>query len=1265
MQCDTVVITVTPLPVVDAGSDDTLCAGGCDTLGGSPTATGVAPPFNYDWSPGVLLGADSNTANPVFCSTVSGVYQFIVCATDTNGCVQCDTVIVTANAIGGVDAGVDSSICFYGDSIIIGGSPVASGAGPPFIYSWLPDTNLNNDSIDKPTFTPIDTGTTQFIVTVTDTNGCMNSDTVNITVTALPVADAGVDDTICDGFTPTIGGSPTATGTGPFSYLWSPGFNLFTPTDPNPVFIPPDSGIYCFGVIVTDANGCVGPVDSVCIVVNPLPVVNAGNDTSVCDDGTVVVLGDDTTAIGSGPPFTYVWVPNANLDFDSIANPTFTPSGPGIDTFTITVTDTNGCILTDTVIITIDTLPVVDAGVDTSICNDGNAYQLGGLPTASGAGPTFIYDWSPGGLLAGNDSILDNPPFLPPDTGIFQFIVCVTDTNGCVQCDTVVITVTPLPVVDAGSDDTVCVGICDTLGGSPTAIGEGPPFTFVWSQGALLSDPAVANPVFCPTDSGAYQFIVTVTDTNGCIQRDTVLVFVNPLPVVDAGFDSSICFYGDSIILGGSPTATGTGPFSYIWDPDGNLDDSSLAYPTYTPTAPGTTQFIVTVTDSNNCVQSDTVNIIVNALPVVNAGNDASICFGNSTPIGGSPTATGTALPFTYLWDPFAELNDSSLANPLFTPVVPATTQFIVTVTDSNGCVQTDTTNVTVVDSINTNVFVSADASCNDTVGVITISPITGGLPPYLFSLDNFITSQTDTFFDSLAVGSYTVYIKDSLGCENNYSVFVDDPDSIFANILTKNISCNGGNDGVILVDSAFGGTPSYEYSFDTLPFGPNAYDSSLFPGIHSVCIRDVNGCTYCYDTVIIEPSTLGLIIDSTSDVLCFGDTTGSIAVLGIGGTSPYQYSLNPGGPWQSNTIFTNLTSGGFVYVKDTNGCISNTFYNITSPFKLVLDSIEIIKQIKCFGDKTGEVAIFASGGIKPYQFSIINNVDTTFLQPGDTLDSLAAGTYTVIITDSNACVVIDSFKLTQNPATAAVLSKKDVKCFGGDDGEIKIDTVFGFFPPWEFSIEDSNKLFTGTTVFDSLQARVYSLTIRDSIKCEYVYVSIITINEPQPITANITASASVLHKLATGEILLSNVQGGTPLYQYSLDGIIFESYDSIEKNNTYLFTGLAPGDYTVYIRDNNNCRDSFAVTILEVIPYFVPNVFTPNGDGKNEYFVIDSLPPGGTALTIYNRWGNLIYHNDNYENNWDGDRVPDGVYFYFIKWPGNEKQNGWVEIIR
>ncbi len=666
---------------------------------------------------------------------------------------------ITLHPLPTANAGSDEDICI-GNSVLL----TAIGGVD---YEWD-----SGQLVDAIIVSPL--ADTEYIVTVTDGNSCENSDTVNVIVHDLPVVDAGSDEDIC------IGESVTLTAIGGVDYEWNSGELV------DVIIVSPLVDTE-YIVTVTDIWMC---ENSDTVNINVFEVfADAGIDEEICIGGSVIL-----TAIGGTG---YEWNSGELTDVITVS--------PLVDTeYIVTVTGVNSCTDIDTVFVTVHDLPTVNAGADEDICI-GNSVLL----TAIGG---VDYEWDSGQLV---DAIIVSPL---ADT---EYIVTVTDGNSCENSDTVNVIVHDLPVVDAGSDEDICIGESVTL----TAIGG---VDYEWNSGELV-DVIIVSPL---VDT---EYIVTVTDIWMCENSDTVNINVFEV-FADAGTDEEIC-------IGGSVTLTATGGTGYEWNP-GELVDIITVSPLVD------TEYIVTVTGVNSCTDIDTVFVTVHDLPTVNAGADEDICIGNSVLL----TAIGGV---DYEWDS-GQLVDAIIVSPL------ADTEYIVTVTDGNSCENSDTVNVIVHD------LPVVDAGSDEDICIgesVTLTAI-GGVD-YEWNSGELV----DVIIVSPLIDTeYIVTATDVWMCENsdtvNVSVF-----EVFADAGTDEEICIGGS----VTLTATGGT-GYEWNSGELTDVITV--SPLVDTEYIVTVTGVNSCTDI-DTVFVTVHDLPTANAGSDEDICIGN---SVTLTAIGG---------------------------------------------------------------------------------------------------------------------------------------------------------------------------------------------------------------------------------------------------------------------------------------------------------------------------------------------------------------------------------------------
>ncbi|MBK9687024.1 MAG: hypothetical protein IPO65_04440 [Saprospiraceae bacterium] len=1069
---DAVTVTVNPLPSVDAGADREICYGFSSTL--TAIGSGGTPGYTYLWSNGATTA--STSVSPSVTTT------YTVTVTDSKGCTSTDAVTVTVNPLPSVDAGADREIC-YGFSSTL--TAVGSGGTPVYTYAWSNGVNTASQTVSP-------TVTTTYTVTVTDSKGCTKTDAVVVTVNPLPSVDAGADREICYGFSSTL----TAVGSGGtpgYTYLWSNGATTAS-TSVSPTVTT------TYTVTVTDTKGCTS-TDAVTVTVNPLPSVDAGADREICYS-----FSSTLTAIGSGgtPVYTYAWSNGVNTASQTVS-PTVTT------TYTVTVTDSKGCTKTDAVVVTVNPLPSVDAGADREIC-----YGFSSTLTAVGSGgtPGYIYLWSNGATTA----ITSVSPSVTT-----TYTVTVTDSKGCTRTDAVVVTVNPLPSVDAGADREICYGFSSTL----TAVGSGgtPVYTYAWSNGVNTASQTV-SPIVTTT------YTVTVTDSKGCTSTDAVTVTVNPLPSVDAGADREIC-YGFSSTL----TAVGSGGtpgYTYLWS-----NGATTAITSVSPTV--TTTYTVTVTDSKGCTSTDAVTVTVNPLPSVDAGADREICYG----FGSTLTAIGSGgTPgYSYLWS-----NGATTASTSVSPTV--TTTYTVTVTDSKGCTSTDAVVVTVnpLPEVNAGPDVEICYGFSSTLTSIG----SGGTPGYTYVWSNGATTASTSVSPTVTT-TYTVTVTDTKGCTRTDAVVVTVNPLPSVDAGADREICYGFSSTLTAIGS--GGTPGYTYLWSN---GATTASTSVSPTVtttYTVTVTDSKGCTST-DAVVVTVNPLPSVDAGADREICYGFSSTLIAV-GSGGTPGYTYLWSNGATTASTSVSPTVTTTYTVTVTDSKGCTSTDAVTVTvNPLPSVDAGAD--REI-CYGFSSTLTAV-GSGGTPGYTYLWNNGATTASTSVSPTVTT----TYTVTVTDSKGCTSTDAVVVTVNPLPE-VNAGPDVEiCYGFSSTLTAIGSggTPGYTYVW------SNGATTASTSVSPLVTTTYTVTVTDTKGCTSTDAVVVTVN-PLP---SVDAGADREICYGFSSTLTAVGSGGTPGYTYLWSNGATTAITSVSPTVTTT--------YTVTVTDSKGCTSTDAVVV-------------------------------------------------------------------------------------
>ncbi len=577
-------------------------------------------------------GATSLLQNPTHTYAAPGTYQVLLIGVDTLSCAGvplADTAIavITVNGIlDPADAGADAEVC--GTQPVVIGTPAISG----YAYSWSPAAGLNNPNSAQPTATP--SQTQSYTLTVTDAAGCQDQDVMQVDVFNVTLSNSV---TVCGGQSVQLNASAPAGAT----FSWSPAAQLDNPNISNPTATVTETT--AFTVTVDNGQSCIVS-RQVTVQLAPQPLANAGPDQGVCPGGSVT--------LNASGGVQYQWSPTTYLSNPNVANPTVIPLSD--ITYSVTVTNANGCTATDVVNVAYNPLPIVTASPNVQVCADAQV-QL----QASGA---LTYVWSP--TVGLDDPLSVSPVATVPQT--VTYTVTGTDANGCVNTAQVTVDVFS---VNLSGQSAVCPG-------GTVQLGVDGGVSWAWSPANLVSNPTVQNPsatVNVPT-----LFTVAVSNGQGCIVVGQLNVDVFPPALANAGNDLVACD-GAPVVLNGS------GGVVYQWSPATYLSSATVPDPVATPEQD--ISYTLTVTDANGCTATDVMNVSVLPSPSASVSPDVEICIGQSTQL----TASGGV---TYSWSPIIAMDDPNSATPTVAPFQPTT--YTVTVTDANGCSDSESVTVSI-----------------------------------------------------------------------------------------------------------------------------------------------------------------------------------------------------------------------------------------------------------------------------------------------------------------------------------------------------------------------------------------------------------------------------------------------------------------------------------------------------------------------------------------------------------------------------------------
>ncbi|MDX2003030.1 MAG: gliding motility-associated C-terminal domain-containing protein [Chitinophagales bacterium] len=1191
--------------------------------------------YTYQWSNGDTTQDLTNVGAGTYTLTVS----------DGAGCQDTLTVTITEPTAISLSAQSSNVSCNGGNNGSI--DLTVTGGVSPYTYAWTGGATTQDLS-------NLTAGT--YSVTVTDANSCTDTLSVTVTQPSPIVVAANVDSIDCNGGTNGSIALSVSGGTPSYTFAWSNGAATATISN---------LGAGTYTVTITDANGCtlvnsytLSQPSALQVSLNPVPVACNGAST-----GSV-----SSAVTGGTSPYTYLW-----------SNFATTPAISGVPagSYTLIVTDANGCSASASTTVTQSPAIVLTETITNILCNGGTNGSI--EVTATGGNGPFTFSWSTG--------LVNNGVTTSTITGLGAgtYGLTVTDATGCTASETYILT-EPAPLtLSATATDVTCNGAAN---GSIdlTVTGGTAPYSYSWTGGSTNQD---------LNNLAGGSYTVNVTDDNGCIASLTVVID-EPAAIDIQGSVIDVTCAGNSNGAVFLTVSGGVTPYTFNWNNGATTQNLvNIAGGTYA----------VTVTDNNGC--TDTASFVVSeplALTTAITKTDVA-CFGATTGIADLTVSGGTA-PYNYLWSNFATSEDLNGV---------AAGTYTVVVTDNNGCRVVDTVTI----NQNTALAITAtlvDVSCfGEDDGSIDVA-VTGGVAPYTFAWSG---GQTTDSIGGLAAGTYDVTVTDDAGCTLVATYTVAQPDALVLDALVTNVSCNGLSNGAIDV-TVTGGTAPYTYNWAD---GSTSADrNGLAAGQYDLTLTDDNGCTATGTYTVTEPDSLVLVIGGTA-VSCNGFADGSAGVTVTGGTPPYTY-------FWSNFRFTPSVTGlvageYFVSVSDANGCTGLDSITISQPNPLTVTGTP--KGAGCGNDAQGIVDIEANGGTPPYNYIWSTN-DTT-----EDITNLPAGTYSVTVSDANDCSVTFTAVVESLPKPVAGFTW-DLACELQDVQFVNTSTISSgtLTYQWSFGDNDSSTLFEPTHIYQDAGTYLVELVAISDQNCFDTVSAVVQVSAlPDPtITANgisdsvcvgdsVTLSApdaSVVYEWSTGETAQTvwvNQSGDYSVTVTNASGCaladtiyvnIFEEADitvtadtsislgySIQLEATggvsYLWepatglssttvanpiaTPLTTTTYTVIVSAGEGCtsRRNVTITVNEDFVIEAPNVFSPNGDGIHDYWVITNITTYPVCeVFVFNRWGTEVYSAQDYQNNWDGtndgEALPDGTYYYIINCSG-KVYKGAVTILR
>lgn len=1105
-----------------------VCNGVSATL--TVTASGGLGGYTYLW-------ANNSTTT----SITEGAGNYCVTVTDGGGCIASACAAITENTPITVNIPVPATVCNGASATA---TATVSGGQAPYTFLWNSGQTTQSLTATAGTYS----------LTVTDFLNCSSSSTVTISQAAALSITPG---TVAAGCFGGSNGSAAATvtgGTPSYSYAWSPFGG--TAAAANGL----TAGTY--SVTVTDAMGC--SQNTTMLVAQPAALTAAatvGNNVS-CFGGSDGAATINPT--GGTLPYSYLWSPGGAV--------TQTANSLLAGTYTVTVTDNNGCITSAQVTLT-QPATAISASVDTLTnvaCYNGSDAQV--TIAATGGTPSYSFLWTPGGGTTATLSALTAG----------NYSVTVTDSKGCSFLLPVTITQPPsLTIAITAVTQVTCNGYND--GTATVSVGGGvAPYTYMWSTAPPQNTPTA-------TGMGSGNYNAFITDANNCNAVSQTVTISEPTLLVATASPSTLISCDSAITISCSASG-GSGLYTYLWSTGASTTSITV----------NTGSYIIVATDANNCPASDTVSVMAtNSTLAVSITQPPNICNGGTILL--TPAVTGGLGGNTYLWS-----NGATTAS-----ITEGAGNYCVTVTDAGGCIATGC--VTVVENPVISIITPAPPLvCPGDSATVTVSA-TGGQTPYSYLWNTGETTSSIT----KPAGVYTLVLTDvtGSGCAASASVNITEETPVFTTVSHTDVSCYGAANGTVTV-YASGGSSGYTYSW--APSGStNTSVNHLGPALYTVTVTDSLGCIKTDTATVVQPLSPIIIAVSGTDNQCFGDSSGTAFATAGGGSAPYYFLWTVTG--DTTNAINNLAAGTYIAtVSDTSGCYVSDTIVIREPPELMITATAL--QFDCFGE-TGSVSLVASGGTAPYTISgsdtvnlvagnyiyivtdnkgctdtsqaIINTGpapfiltatatqiacsggrgsvslsvsggDGTIVLTGDATTNLVAGAYNYTATDSTGCTAAAQAIIAPAPDSLTIsITATQISCFGNSDGSAAA-VVSGGTSPYQYLWQTGASGISVT----GLASGTYSVGITDDRGC--MIADSIIISEPfELLLSNDTVIASTCG-LNNGSATV-NVSGGTGMYSYA-----WLPYGG----NSATADSLPAADYTVTVTDSNGCQQQTIFTV-------------------------------------------------------------------------------------
>ncbi len=1224
------------------------CSNSCNATA-SLSASGGVTSYSFSWSGGPVT-------TPSIGGLCAGNYTGTV--VDANGCISQQPFVVTAPSAFNVTLTPFNPLCNAACNGSI--ATTLAGAQGTVSYNWVAVGTGQN---------PTNLCAGNYTLTATDASGCVASGVANLVDPPALLANISTTNPACNGNCNGIAISNPANAVGTVNYVW-------TPAGPN----SPTLSALCAGnytISISDGNGC-QDVQTFTLTNPPVLNVNPSVGPATCGspNGSITVI-----PTGGTPTYSYTWFAPA-----SGTNSFVTGLSAGI--YTVVVYDANNCTNTLTIPLSNSNGPSAAPITSSSIacngmCTGAASVNIG---TIVGGTPGYTVSW----VVPPSSSTINPQTNLCAGTYSAQ----ITDANSCLLFNSVTITqpasITILPSLGFPT----CNGVCN---GSVTLNPSGgtSPYTYTWSAGTSTTQTLL--------NACAGNYTITMLDNNNCPSTQTVNLPGVQSMTATATVTNNLCFgncnaTASIIAVSGSPNL----PITYIWSnsqtgpsatslcngvytytatdaigcfdtftttitsPTQITNTNSVASPScnmcngsstitafggvgpytysWTSSATGTVAaslcaglYQVLVTDNNLCTQLQSI-LISNSNGItgetINTQNE--LC---STPCSGAATVTaiGGNAPIQYNWV------SPAVSNSVISNLCPGT--YFLQMTDAQGCIRTSSVNINAAPHLTLTPAINAP-SCGSPNGTITLVP-TGGTGPYSVS---WVPGPNLSFtYASIPAGNYTVTVTDNgttPACQFTQVFALNNPSGPSITYTQTNIDCFNACTGSITAIATTTSAASANYSWSNGSTSSSV--TGLCKGVITLTATDpLTNCKTIQSFTLTDNPALQLSIANIQNPKCHNDCNGAITLVPSGGTLPFSFAWAPAAV--GNPQFSLCAGSYSATVTDSKGCAITTTVTLNNPTSIVMTPTVVNSSCSSVAD--GSVNLGVNGGTPAYSYTWTG--PGAFTSTTQSIANVLAGTYSLTLIDLNGCqkdttldIIPTVSVVAQAPNDFTVCPTPSVVLTGTNS--------FGAVSYGWFLLPDMTNTVANTPTF--------SAGTPTTAPGSFTYVLVATSSvaacaDKDTVVVNVYALPFAdAGPTYTIPVFTSITIGGNPTAtgSFSLAWTPTLSLDDPSVQNPVASNSVNTV-YTVTVVDlTTGCMNSDTMTVFLYPEIKVPNGFSPNGDTKNEKWIIDYIDqfPDNT-VEVYNRWGEQLFYSQGYKIPFDGKYkgkdLPVGTYYYVI----------------